>query len=80
MLIHYTAQTCIVQWYAVTRLDINSPWVLIGQEKSKIWLFRRMPEGVKILLPKGLFSELKHKKKIEQVQDKLSHTISITLM
>lgn len=35
--------------------------VLLGQEKSRIWLFKRIPEGVTIPLPKGLFSELKQK-------------------
>lgn len=42
----------------------DEPCVLLGQEKSSIWLFRRIPEGVTIPLPNGLFRELKqsHKK------------------
>lgn len=33
--------------------------VLLGQEKSRIWLFKRIPEAVTIPLPNGLFRELK---------------------
>lgn len=32
--------------------------VLLGQEKSSIWLLRRIPEGVRRPLPKGRFREL----------------------
>lgn len=38
-------------------------FVLFGQEKSRIWLFKRIPEGVTIPLPNGLFRELKQKVK-----------------
>jgi len=34
---------------------------LLGQEKSRIWLFKRIPAGVTIPLPNGLFRELKVK-------------------
>lgn len=37
----------------------NEPVVLLGQENARIWLFRRIPEGVTIPLPNGLFMELK---------------------
>lgn len=37
----------------------NEPVVLLGQENARIWLFRRIPEGVTIPLPNGLFIELK---------------------
>lgn len=37
---------------------VDAPVVLLGQEKARIWLFRRIPEGVTIPLPKGLFMEL----------------------
>lgn len=37
----------------------EEPVVLLGQEKARIWLFRRIPEGVTIPLPNGLFIELK---------------------
>lgn len=33
-------------------------FVLLGQEKSRIWLFKRIPDGVTIPLPKGLLREL----------------------
>lgn len=36
--------------------------VSLGHEKSRIWLLRRIPDEVTILLPNGLFSELKKKK------------------
>ena len=32
--------------------------VLLGQEKSSIWLLSRIPEGVMRPLPKGRFREL----------------------
>lgn len=38
-------------------------FVLFGQAKSRIWLFKRIPEGVTIPLPNGLFRELKQKVK-----------------
>lgn len=37
----------------------KEPVVLLGQENARIWLFRRIPEGVTIPLPNGLFIELK---------------------
>lgn len=37
----------------------KEPVVLLGQEKARIWLLRRIPEGVTIPLPNGLFMELK---------------------
>ncbi len=46
-------------------------FVLLGQEKSRIWLFMRIPEGVTIPLPNGLFKELKEpqvKRKLVLVQ------------
>lgn len=37
--------------------------VLLGQEKSRIWLFNRIPDGVTIPLPNGLLRELNQVKK-----------------
>lgn len=42
--------------------------LLLLQEKSKIWLLRRIPEGVIIILPKGRFRELKRVKNIFYLQ------------
>ena len=48
-----------------TGLDGAELLVLFDQEKSSIWLLRRIPEGVTILLPNGRFRELeKNIKKI----------------
>lgn len=43
----------------ITSLGMEWFIVLFCQEKSNIWLFRRIPEGVTIPLPKGRFKELK---------------------
>lgn len=42
-----------------TRLGAEWLAVLLGQEKSSIWLLRRIPEGVRRPLPKGRFRELR---------------------
>lgn len=47
----------------ITGLGMEWFIVLFCQEKSNIWLFRRIPEGVIIPLPKGRFKELKRNKK-----------------
>ena len=44
--------------YDSTRLGGDVLWDLLGQEKSRTWLFRRIPEGVTIPLPNGRFREL----------------------
>lgn len=41
-----------------TRLGAEWLAVLLGQEKSSIWLLSRIPEGVMRPLPKGRFREL----------------------
>lgn len=41
-----------------TRLGAEWLAVLLGQEKSNIWLLSRIPEGVMRPLPKGRFREL----------------------
>lgn len=41
-----------------TRLGAGWLAVLLGQEKSSIWLLSRIPEGVMRPLPKGRFREL----------------------
>jgi hypothetical protein len=43
--------------------------VLFGQEKARIWLFKRIPEEVSIPLPNGLFTEL-HKNRIKTLKCK----------
>lgn len=48
----------------ITGLGMEWFIVLFCQEKSNIWLFRRIPEGVIIPLPKGRFKELKRNKEI----------------
>lgn len=40
--------------------------VLFGQEKSRIWLLRRTPEGVTMPLPNGLFRELRDSRATNQ--------------
>lgn len=47
----------------ITGLGMEWFIVLFCQEKSNIWLFRRIPEGVIIPLPKGRFKELKRNTK-----------------
>lgn len=47
----------------ITGLGMEWFIVLFCQEKSNIWLFRRIPEGVTIPLPKGRFKELKRNTK-----------------
>lgn len=41
-----------------TRLGAEWLAVLLGHEKSSIWLLSRIPEGVMRPLPKGRFREL----------------------
>lgn len=53
-----TFKICIKNTKTHTGLG-EEPDVLLGQEKARIWLFRRIPEEVTIPLPNGLFIELK---------------------
>lgn len=48
-----------------TRLGAEWLAVLLGQEKSSIWLLRRIPEGVRRPLPKGRFKELVGRSEVE---------------
>lgn len=51
----------------------DESFVLLGQEKSRIWLFKRIPDGVTIPLPKGLFRELQPKEERKLVWVFRSH-------